>query len=122
MVQRRCACAGWKAHAAAEALPAATDRETDAYAVLEQLQRVFCFMKLPKKRYFDPRPFIDACKTLNLNFNVYHQNDASEFFDQLLDRIETALSARHTAVDVWKQGMLREVFGGQYVFQKVPQS
>ena len=58
--------------------------------VLEQLQRTFCFMQFSKRRYFDPRPFVDACKTLNLNFNVYHQNDAAEFCDQLLDRIENA--------------------------------
>jgi hypothetical protein len=67
------------------------ESEEAAYRVLEQLQRTFCFMKYSKKRYFDPRPFVDACKTLNLNFNVYHQNDAAEFCDQLFDRIETCI-------------------------------
>ena len=75
-----------------------------ALRVLEQLQRTFCFMQFSKRRYFDPRPFVDACKTLNLNFNVYHQNDAAEFCDQLLDRIENAtqgdtlLSLSHTSL------------------------
>ena len=45
--------------------------------------------KLSKRRFFDPVQFVEACRSLKLNFNVYHQNDAAEFVDQLLDRIET---------------------------------
>eukprot|EP01038_Epipyxis_sp_PR26KG_P004500 gene4500-6357_t len=98
-----------------------TEREDAAYRVLEQLQRAFCFMKLSKRRYFDPRPFVEVCKTLNLNFNVYHQNDAAEFCDQLLDRIETATKGKHTKKDIWNEVMLQNVFGGKWLYQKIPQ-
>ena len=54
-----------------------TERDESAMRVLEQLQRTFCFMQFSKRRYFDPRPFVEACKCLNMNFNVYHQNDAA---------------------------------------------
>lgn len=97
------------------------EREEAAYRVLEQLQRTFCFLKLSKKKYFDPRPFVDACKTLNMNFNVYHQNDASEFCDQLFDRIETATKGKYTKLDMWRQVFLKEVFGGKMLTQKIPQ-
>jgi len=73
-----------------------SDRQEAAYRVLDQLQRSFCFLKLSKRRFFDPVQFVKACRSLNLNFNVYHQNDAAEFADQLLDRIETATKDKHT--------------------------
>jgi len=96
-----------------------SERDAAAIAVLEQLQRTFCFMEKSKKRYFDPKPFIEACKTLNLNFNVYHQNDASEFCDQLLDRLETAMKGKFTRYDVWND-MKTQVFGGKMLYQKIP--
>jgi ubiquitin C-terminal hydrolase len=98
-----------------------SEREESAYRVLDQLQRTFCFMKYSKKRFFDPVELVEACKTLNLNFNVYHQNDAAEFFDQLLDRIETATKGRHTKKDVWGDVFLKNVFGGRWLYQKIPQ-
>lgn len=97
-----------------------TEREIAAHYVLEQLQRTFCFMKHSKKRYFDPRPFVDACKTLNMNFSVYQQNDACEFFDQLLDRIELATKGKHTKQQVWDHKMVKNVFGGTLQYQKIP--
>ena len=96
-----------------------SDRELSAVVVLEQLQRTFCFMEKSKKRYFDPRPFIESCKSLNLNFNMYHQNDASEFCDQLLDRLETAMKGKCTQTDMWKE-MMQRVFGGKMLYQKIP--
>lgn len=98
-----------------------TERDEMAYRVLEQLQRTFCFMKLSKRRYFDPRPFVEACRTLNLNFNVYHQNDAAEFCDQLLDRIETATKGKHTKRNIWNDVLMNNMFGGQWLYQKIPQ-
>ena len=103
-----------------ENVPPLTEQDAAAYAVLEQLQRTFCFLKHSKKRYFDPRPLVDACKTLNLNFNVYHQNDASEFCDQLLDRIETATRGKHTSIDMWNHVFCSQVFGGSWLTQKIP--
>lgn len=97
-----------------------SEQDLGAYAVLEQLQRTFCFLKYSKRRYFDPRPLVEACKTLNLNFNVYHQNDAAEFCDQLLDRIETATKGKHTKKDMWTGTFLKDVFGGKWLTQKIP--
>jgi ubiquitin C-terminal hydrolase len=97
------------------------EREDGAYRVLEQLQRTFCFLKYSKRKYFDPRPLVEACKSLNLNFNVYHQNDATEFYDQLLDRIETATKGKHTKRNVWNEVFLKDVFGGKWLTQKIPQ-
>ncbi|KAJ1429291.1 hypothetical protein B484DRAFT_430987, partial [Ochromonadaceae sp. CCMP2298] len=96
------------------------EREDAAYRVLEQLQRTFCFLKLSKRRFFDPVQFVEACKSLNLNFNVYHQNDAAEFCDQLLDRIETATKGKHTKKDMWQDAMMANVFGGKWLYQKIP--
>lgn len=97
------------------------EREDAALRVMEQLQRTFAFLKWSKKKYFDPRPFVDACKTLNLSFNVYHQNDASEFCDQLLDRVETASKGKHTNIDMWEDIFLKSIFGGKMLTQKIPQ-
>jgi ubiquitin carboxyl-terminal hydrolase 9/24 len=97
------------------------EKEEGAYRVLEQLQRTFCFLKLTKRKYFDPRPLVDACKTLNLNFNVYHQNDATEFCDQLLDRIETATKGKYTKKNMWNDIFLKDIFGGKWITQKIPQ-
>lgn len=97
-----------------------TEREQAAIYVLEQLQRTFCFMEKSKQRYFDPKPLIDACKSLNLNFNVYHQNDASEFCDQLLDRLEIAMKGKYTGINTWNDIIQNEVFGGKMVYQKIP--
>ena len=70
-------------------MEALDERQKAAYRVLDQLQRTFCFLKLSKRRLFDPVQFVEACRSLNLNFNVCHQNDAAEFAEKLLDRIET---------------------------------
>jgi ubiquitin C-terminal hydrolase len=96
-----------------------TEREYAALYVLEQLQRLFCYLQKSKKRYFDPKTFIESCKTLNLNFNIYHQNDATEFYDQLLDRLETALKGKFCLTNSWQE-LKSQVFGGQMLAQKIP--
>jgi ubiquitin carboxyl-terminal hydrolase 9/24 len=100
---------------------ALSEREESAMRILEQLQRTFCFLQHSKQTYFDPRALVDACATLNLNYNVYHQNDASEFCDQFLDRLETAMKGKYTNVDTWKDEVLEHVFGGEMLYQKIPQ-
>lgn len=96
------------------------EKEENARRVLEQLQRCFCFMEFSKRRYFDPKPFVDACKTLNMSFNVYHQNDSAEFYDQLLDRLETAMKGSSASRNYWGEVVLKSVFGGKTVYQKIP--
>ena len=97
-----------------------SEKEEAAIRVLEQLQRAFCFMKLSKRRYFDTKPLVEACRTLNLNYNVYQQNDASEFFDSLLDRLESAMRGKFTSKDVWSDIMQSTIFGGKMLYQKIP--
>jgi ubiquitin carboxyl-terminal hydrolase 9/24 len=119
-----------------------SDRQEAAYRVLDQLQRTFCFFKLSKWRFFDPVQFVEACRSLHLNFNVYHQNDAAEFSDQLLDRIETVTKGKHTQRDAWNNTFMSSfsdsyrysatiddawnntfmshVFGGKWLYQKIP--
>ena len=97
-----------------------SEREGQAVAVLEQLQRTFCYMEKSEKRHFDPKLLIDACKTLNLEFNVYHQNDASELLDKLLDRLETAMKGKPTGgVDMYAK-LNTHTFGGKMLYQKIP--
>ena len=99
--------------------------DENAYRVLDQLQRTFCHLLNSKRRYFDPKPLVDACATLNLNYNVYQQNDVTEFFDQLSDRIETATKTGKIAGlhrDVWKDVVMKEVLNGSTLYQKVPRS
>ena len=95
-----------------------TEEELSAMHILEQLQRTFCFLKYSKRRYLDPRPFVEACKSLNLNFNVFQQNDAAEFCDKLLDRMETAMKGKHTGRNNWRDVL--NVFGGKMLYQKIP--
>ena len=97
-----------------------SDRQEGAYRVLDQLQRTFCFLKLSKRWFFDPVQFVEACRSLNLNINVYHQNDAAEFSDQLLDLIETATKGKHTQRDAWNNTFMSHVFGGKWLYQKIP--
>ena len=97
-----------------------SERESHAVAVLEQLQRTFCYMEKSEKRHFDPKLLIDACKTLNLEFNVYHQNDASELLDKLLDRLETAMKGKPTGgIDMYAE-LNAHTFGGKMLYQKIP--
>lgn len=97
-----------------------TPQEAASYLVLEELQRLFMFLLHSQRRYFDPKPFVLACTSLNLTFNVFQQNDASEFCDQLLDRLETAMKGTHTGADIWNKVVLKSVFGGKTMTQKLP--
>ena len=83
--------------------------------ILEEMQRTFAYLKSTKKRAYNPRSFVNACQALNLSFPVFQQNDASEFCDQLLDRLDTALksTSSHSLI-------MNELFSGEIVYQKIP--
>ncbi len=87
----------------------------DARHLLEQIQRTFCYMLHGVKRYFDPRPFVEACRCLNLQYSVYQQNDASEFCSTLLDRLKHAVKGKSPA-----ENMLAKCFGGSLLNVKTP--
>ena len=60
--------------------------------LLEEVQRTFIHLAEGSKgRVFDPRALVEACACLKLEFDVWQQNDASEFVTKLLDRMEGSL-------------------------------
>lgn len=72
---------------------------TEATAqVLEQVQRTFMHLRDGERRFFDPIRLVEACRCLNLEYMVHQQNDASEFCDKLLDRLEAGMKAGQAAV------------------------
>ncbi|CEG36029.1 ubiquitin carboxyl-terminal hydrolase partial [Plasmopara halstedii] len=83
--------------------------------VLRQLQRTFCYLRDTEMRYFNPKAFVDSCSCLNLEFSVYQQNDATEFCDKLLDRLETGLKTTPQGTRC-----LQDVLGGKLISQKLP--
>ncbi|CAN0111832.1 unnamed protein product, partial [Ectocarpus sp. 4 AP-2014] len=108
--------------------------------VLEQVQRTFLHLRDGERRFFDPIRLVEACRCLNLEYLVHQQNDASEFCDKLLDRVESGMKAGQVAVAEAAGGggrgvpagaggggggkrsvaALERLFGGTWVHQKIP--
>lgn len=67
----------------------------DEYAyrrLLEEVQRTFVHLDEGSKgRVFDPKSLVEASGCLKLEFDVWQQNDASEFAMKLLDKLEVPL-------------------------------
>jgi ubiquitin carboxyl-terminal hydrolase 9/24 len=69
-----------------------TEDEALSRHLLEEVQRTFIHLEEGSRgRCFDPRALVEACNCLKLEFDVWQQNDASEFAMKLLDRMEIAL-------------------------------
>ena len=69
-----------------------TQDEAASRHLLEEVQRTFIHLDEGSRgRCFDPRALVEACACLKLEFDVWQQNDASEFTSKLLDRLEIAL-------------------------------
>lgn len=83
--------------------------------VLRQVQRTFSYLRDSEMRYFNPKALVDSCKCLNLEFSVYQQNDASEFCDKLLDRLETGLKSTPEG-----PRCLQTALSGKLISQKLP--
>jgi len=62
-----------------------------AMNVLVESKKSFWYLSDSQMRFYDPRPFVDACKVLNMAFDVYQQNDTREFLDKLLEKWEMAM-------------------------------
>jgi len=90
-----------------------TERE-ETMKVLYESKRCFRYLADSQMRYYDPRLLVDACKVLNLQFNVYQQNDSAEFCDKLLDRWEKGMKGTEQAT------LLAETCYGEQVKQKIP--
>ena len=65
--------------------------ESSSRKLLEELQRTFVNLEEMRGRCFDPRSLVEASHCLKLEFDVWQQNDASEFAMKLLDRLEISL-------------------------------
>jgi ubiquitin carboxyl-terminal hydrolase 9/24 len=60
--------------------------------VLEEVQRTFVYLdKGARGKVFDPRTLVEASGCLKLEFDIWQQNDASEYAMKLLDRLEVPL-------------------------------
>jgi len=69
-----------------------TEDESASRHLLEEVQRTFIHLAEGSRgRCFDPRALVEACACLKLEFDVWQQNDASEFTTKLLDRLEISL-------------------------------
>jgi ubiquitin carboxyl-terminal hydrolase 9/24 len=65
--------------------------ESSSRKLLEEVQRTFVNLEEARGRCFDPRSLVEASHCLKLEFDVWQQNDASEFAMKLLDRLEISL-------------------------------
>eukprot|EP00587_Corethron_hystrix_P001458 CAMPEP_0113316594 /NCGR_PEP_ID=MMETSP0010_2-20120614/11815_1 /TAXON_ID=216773 ORGANISM="Corethron hystrix, Strain 308" /NCGR_SAMPLE_ID=MMETSP0010_2 /ASSEMBLY_ACC=CAM_ASM_000155 /LENGTH=1282 /DNA_ID=CAMNT_0000173357 /DNA_START=1 /DNA_END=3846 /DNA_ORIENTATION=+ /assembly_acc=CAM_ASM_000155 len=75
---------------AGHALEETTEQMTSR-RLLEELQRTFVSLEGTQKRHFDPRGLVETSNCLNLEFDVWQQNDASEYTMKLFDRLEIVL-------------------------------
>lgn len=65
--------------------------EASSRKLLEEVQRTLVNLDEARGRCFDPRSLVEASHCLKLEFDVWQQNDASEFCLKLLDRLEISM-------------------------------
>lgn len=69
-----------------------SDDEAAYRRLLEEVQRTFVHLdKGSRGRVFDPKTLVEASGCLKLEFDIWQQNDASEFAMKLLDKLEIPL-------------------------------
>ena len=62
------------------------------FYLLEGVQRIFIHLdEWSRGRYFDPRSLVEGSLHLKLEFDIWMQNDVSEFAIKLLDRLKLPL-------------------------------
>ena len=71
-----------------------TESEAATRKLFEELQKTFVHLEKSEKRCFDPRGLVEASACLKLEFDIWQQNDASEYQTKLLDALETVLKKR----------------------------
>lgn len=90
--------------------------EASSRHLMEEVQRTFIHLDEGSRgRCFDPRALVEACACLKLEFDVWQQNDASEFATKLLDRLE--ISLKRWAPDHFRY--LDHTFGIKQTKQKI---
>lgn len=69
-----------------------SEDETAYRRLLEEVQRTFVHLEGSSRgRVFDPRSLVESSACLKLEFDIWQQNDASEFAMKLLDKLEVPL-------------------------------
>ena len=92
-----------------------TEDQKAARILLEELQRTFVYLSEQQGRCYDPRSLVEASSCLKLEFDVWQQNDASEYAMKLFDRLEVPLKK-------WAPqqfNYLTETFGLKQTKQKI---
>lgn len=112
----------WQKHEAAAGLvrvqhtPPQTETKTtmapNARLFLE-LQKTFLWLTAGDVREYNPSALVDALSHINIQFDVREQNDASECFEGLLDRLESHLGDSPLATQ------LRQLYMGTLVDETV---
>ncbi len=92
-----------------------TEEQMSTRKLLEELQKTFVYLKEQRGRCYDPRSLVEASHCLNLQFDVWQQNDASEYATQLFDRLEVPL--KKWAPEHFRY--LSETFGCKQTKQKI---
>ena len=91
-------------------------QEDKKESLLYQLQNMFGYLELSEQRAYRPAPWCHAFKDMSGRpTNVMVQEDAQEFFNQVCDRVESALKG--TAQERLMQSTLRGLFSIQLVCQ-----
>lgn len=67
-------------------------RETTDESMLWQLQRMFGFLTLSLRRFYDPTPWIKAFKMFGQPIDIKVQQDTEEFLNSLLDQLSERLA------------------------------
>jgi ubiquitin C-terminal hydrolase len=66
--------------------------ETQSESVLYQLKKIFSFLKASDRQYHNPKDFCSNFKNWEMQpINIYEQMDVDEFYNLLIDRLETSL-------------------------------
>jgi len=93
-----------------------SEDEAASRRLMEEVQRTFIHLDEGSRgRCFDPRALVEASACLKLEFDVWQQNDASEFATKLLDRLE--ISLKKWAPDNFRY--LDHTFGLKMTKQKI---
>eukprot|EP01138_Halocafeteria_seosinensis_P009856 gb/GECG01010067.1/.p1 GENE.gb/GECG01010067.1/~~gb/GECG01010067.1/.p1 ORF type:complete len:2477 (+),score=252.87 gb/GECG01010067.1/:1-7431(+) len=83
------------------------------HTLLLELQRTFLWLSEASSKAYDPTPFLETLDVLGLPHPVFHQNDASELCEKLVDALEQRLGGTK------QSHVLRRLFGGSIATERV---
>ena len=83
--------------------------------LLLELQKTFLWLSEATCKAYDPSPFLETLDVLGLPHPVFHQNDASELCEKLVDALEQRLQGAPQVK------VLRSLFGGSIATERIRQ-